>query len=201
MSVVNMQAHEQHVPMTVDDLERLPDDGRRYELVDGRLDVSPAPVSIHSLVESRLCGYLNFVVAPDGYLAMQGAGINFNANRTHHSIPDVVVLNETDFEQPYLTRPPLLAIEVVSPESIIRDHHTKRREYAEFGIQAYWIVTPDDEKPGILEFRLEDGEYREVQQVIGEDIFATDFPFPVKLVPYWLLAKGPWRERIGGEGA
>ncbi|WP_235883796.1 Uma2 family endonuclease [Saccharopolyspora elongata] len=185
--------------MTVDDLERLPDDGRRYELVDGRLDVSPAPVSAHSLTEARLCQYLGFELAPAEFIVMQGAGINFNADRTHHRIPDVVVLNETDFEQPYLTRPPLLAIEVVSRESVLRDHHIKFREYAEFGIQAYWIVTPDDEKPGILEFRLKDGEYREVQQVIGEDVFATDFPFPVKLVPYWLLAKGPWRKRIGGE--
>ncbi|MFI0463839.1 Uma2 family endonuclease [Saccharopolyspora sp. 5N102] len=194
-----MRADEQHAPMTVDDLERLPDDGRRYELVDGRLDVSPAPVSAHSLTEARLCQYLGFELAPAEFIVMQGAGINFNADRTHHRIPDVVVLNETDFEQPYLTRPPLLAIEVVSRESVLRDHHIKFREYAEFGIQAYWIVTPDDEKPGILEFRLKDGEYREVQQVIGEDVFATDFPFPVKLVPYWLLAKGPWRKRIGGE--
>lgn len=199
MTVVNMRADEQHVPMTVDDLERLPDDGRRYELVDGRLDVSPAPVSIHSLVEARLCQYLGFEVAPADFVVMQGAGINFNADRTHHRIPDVVVLNETDFEQPYLTRPPLLAIEVVSPESVLRDHHTKRREYANFGIQAYWIVTPDEEKPGIVELRLENGEYREVQQAIGEDTFATDFPFPIELVPYWLLAKGPWRKRIGGE--
>ncbi|MBB5152977.1 Uma2 family endonuclease [Saccharopolyspora phatthalungensis] len=200
MTVVNMRANEQHAPMTADDLERLPDDGRRYELVDGRLDVSPAPVSVHSLVESRLSAYLGFEVAPDDCVVMQGAGINLNADRTHHRIPDVVVIEAADFEKPYLTRPPLLAIEVVSPESILRDHHTKRREYAKFGINAYWIVTPGDEKPAIVELRLADGEYREVQQVLGEDTFATEFPFPVKIVPQWLLASGPWRDRIGGEG-
>ncbi|MER7077384.1 hypothetical protein [Saccharopolyspora kobensis] len=38
--------------MTVDDLKQLPDDGRRYELVDRTLDVSPAPLSGHSLIEA-----------------------------------------------------------------------------------------------------------------------------------------------------
>ncbi|MEV5538590.1 Uma2 family endonuclease [Saccharopolyspora shandongensis] len=198
MTVVNMRANEQHVPMTVDELERLPDDGRRYELVDGRLDVSPSPARKHSRIENRLA-YLLTDSAPDEYEVLQGAGINLNADRTHHRIPDVLVRRDED-DEPHLTRPPLLAVEVVSPERVLRDHHTKRREYAKFGIQAYWIITPEEEKPGIVELRLEDGEYREVQQVLSEDAFATDFPFPVKIVPHWLLASGPWRERIGGEG-
>lgn len=36
--------------LTVDDLENTPEDGRRYELVDGRLDVSPAPKTLHTRV-------------------------------------------------------------------------------------------------------------------------------------------------------
>ncbi|MEV0699450.1 hypothetical protein AB0I53_16235 [Saccharopolyspora sp. NPDC050389] len=78
---------------------------------------------------------------------------------------------------------------------------TPSGENAAFGIEAYWIITTTEEKPVIVELRLKDSEYREAQQALGEDVFATDFPFPVRLVPHWLLAKGPWRERIGGEGA
>ncbi|NYH53338.1 hypothetical protein HNR06_002927 [Nocardiopsis arvandica] len=40
--------------LTVDDLERTPDDGRRYELVDGRFDVSPAPKPVHTRASHRL---------------------------------------------------------------------------------------------------------------------------------------------------
>ncbi|WP_249124579.1 Uma2 family endonuclease [Saccharopolyspora erythraea] len=189
--------HRQRAPLTVDDLERVPDDGRRYELVDGRLDVSPAPAYGHGVIEGRLCFHLN-AVAPDGYVVAPGVGLNLNAERTHHRIPDVVVLHEEDGEHPYLTKPPLLAVEVVSPESVFRDHHTKRREYAAFGIEAYWIISPAADKPGIAELRLADGEYSEGRQAFGEDVFETDFPFPVKLVPHWLLAAGPWRKHIGG---
>ncbi|QBI56012.1 Uma2 family endonuclease [Streptomonospora litoralis] len=184
--------------LTVDDLARMPDDGRRYELVDGRLDVSPAPVFLHTLIESRLNTYLG-MTAPQEYLVLNGLGINFNADRTHHRIPDVVVLRSQDAEHPYITRPPVLAVEVVSPESVLRDNHTKRREYADFGIESYWIINPAPDKTGISELRLENGQYVEARQVHGEDLFETELPFPVRLVPHWLTADGDWRSHIGGE--
>lgn len=197
MSVVSGWADE-HEPMTVDDLKRLPDDGRRYELVDGRLDVSPSATRKHGRVENRLAFVLTGS-APDEYEVLSDIGINLNAARTHHRIPDVMVRLDVEDED-YPIKPPVLAVEVVSTESVLRDHHIKRREYAGFGIEAYWIITPSAENPSILEFCLENGEYQAVQEVLGEDTFATDFPFPVKFVPHWLVASGSWRDRIGGEG-
>ena len=185
-------------PLTVEDLQRMPDDGRRYELVDGRLDVSPAPVFLHSRVESRLSIHLG-VTAPVEFEVVTGPGIDFNADRTHHRIPDLVVIRAGDAENPYLTRPPLLAVEVVSPESVLRDHHTKRREYAVFGIDSYWVITPDPDEPSIIELRLKDGEYTEVAAAFGKDVLDTELPFPVRVVPQWLLSGGgDWREHIGG---
>lgn len=184
--------------LTVDDLARMPDDGRRYELVDGELDVSPAPVFLHTVIESRLTTHLG-LIAPDDYYVLHGVGINFNADRRHHRIPDVAAVYTEDAEHPYLTRPPKLAVEVVSPESVIRDNHTKRREYAQFGIESYWIIYPAPDKTSLVELRLRNGGYEEAGQVHGEDLFETDLPFPVKLVPHWLTADGPWRSHIGGE--
>ncbi|GAB3447000.1 Uma2 family endonuclease [Streptomonospora sediminis] len=187
-------------PLTVDDLEHMPDDGRRYELVEGRLDVSPAPTSQHSLVDTRLSHVLATQGPDEECVVLSAPGINFNADRTHHRIPDLAVFRVADFEGPYLTRPPLLAVEIVSPSSTFRDHHTKRTEYAKFGIESYWIITLDAEEPGILELRLDDGQYREAAQAFGTDVFETDAPFPVRLVPHWLLAMGAWSTRIhGGE--
>ncbi|TDQ55161.1 Uma2 family endonuclease [Actinorugispora endophytica] len=189
-----------HRRLTSEDLLRMPDDGRRYELVEGRLDVSPAPVFLHTLIESRLTIYLGGI-APDDLMVLSGPGIDFDADRAHHRIPDLAVIHSADAERPYLTRPPLLAVEVVSPESVFRDHHTKLREYAGFGIGSYWIVSPSTDKPGIAEFRLDGDRYVETAQVFGEDVFTTDAPFPVRIVPHWLLADGPWKKRIGGEEA
>ncbi|MFV2196373.1 Uma2 family endonuclease [Nocardiopsis sp. LOL_012] len=184
-------------PLTVDDLHGTPDDGRRYELVDGRLDVSPAPVFLHSRVESRLNAHLTFL-APEGFEVVSTPGINFDADRTHHRVPDLVVIGADGAEEPYLTRPPLLAVEVVSPESSFRDHYTKRQEYAKFGIPSYWIITPDQGRPHLIELRLSEGEYREVSSTSGDDLFETELPFPVRTVPLWLVAPGPWRGRVGG---
>ncbi|WP_017597723.1 Uma2 family endonuclease [Nocardiopsis lucentensis] len=183
--------------LTVDDLKDTPDDGRRYELDDGRLDVSPAPVYVHTRVESRLSYHLT-TPASDDFEVATGPGINVNADRTHHRVPDVAVIHTADAESPYLTKPPLLAVEVVSPESAIRDHHTKRQEYEEFGIPSYWIVNPDPALPSITELRLEDGGYREVTTVVGENILKTDTPFPLSVVPHWLGALGNRRKHVGG---
>ncbi|MEE2043273.1 Uma2 family endonuclease [Nocardiopsis tropica] len=185
-------------PLTVDDLQHTPDDGRRYELVDGRLDVAPAPSSLHTLATGRLTAHLSYA-APVGMLVMDGPGITLDTERTRHRIPDVAVIRSEDFQMPYTTRPPVLAIEVVSPESVFRDHHTKRREYAEFGIPSYWVITPDRDKASIIELRLEDGEYAEVSAAFGEEVFETSVPFPARIVPQWMLRlDGDWRAHIAG---
>jgi Uma2 family endonuclease len=184
-------------PLTVDDLRRLPDDGRRYELVDGRLDVSPAPVFLHSRVESRLVHHLGSL-APEEFEVVGSPGINVNGDRSHHRIPDVAVIRAASAESPYLTKPPELAVEVVSPESVYRDNYTKRHEYAAFGIPAYWVITPDPEQPSIIELRLENGVYTEASATFGEDVLDTDLPFPLRIIPHWLVSAGDWRKHIGG---
>ncbi|MEU0237783.1 Uma2 family endonuclease [Nocardiopsis sp. NPDC006198] len=184
--------------LTVDDLAHTPDDGRRYELVDGRLDVSPAPKPLHSVVDSRLTIHLGNT-APDEFVVLSGPGVNLNGDRTLHRIPDLAVFDHEPPEEGYFDIPPVLAVEIVSPESVLRDNHTKRHEYAAFGIRSYWIVNALADKVGLVELRLEDGVYQEAAQVHGEDVFETDLPFPVRLVPHWLTAGGPWRGSIGGE--
>ncbi|GAA1784511.1 Uma2 family endonuclease [Streptomonospora arabica] len=192
------EAHPQQRPLTVKDLERMPDDGSRYELAEGRLEVSPAPTFIHSLINDRLSFALNRQ-APKGFTVVSGAGINFDADRTHHRVPDLSVIPRAARETPYLTQAPLLAVEIVSKSSVFHDHHTKRTEYAKFGIESYWIINPDLENPGILELRLEDGQYRDASRAFGCDLFTTEAPFPVTLVPYWLVADSDdWQDEIGG---
>ncbi|MGW5876381.1 Uma2 family endonuclease [Nocardiopsis terrae] len=183
--------------LTADDLENTPDDGQRYELVDGRLDVSPAPTNTHFRVASRLNTYLNNLCQGEFEIG-EGPGVNLNPERTTHRIPDLAVFDCDMPEDKYFDVPPLLAVEIVSPESVFRDNHIKRQEYAAFGIASYWIINPLADKIGLLELRLLDGQYQVVTQAYGEEVFETDLPFPVKLVPHWLLASGPWFKNLGG---
>lgn len=191
-------------PLTVDDLDQLPDeDGYRYELVDGRLEVSPRPSKLHSRVQARLVAHLA-MVAPDDFEIHAETDFELNAEGTHDRIPDVAVLRTTDMAAERATRvaPPLVA-EIISPSSAYTDYQTKAREYARFGIRSYWIIEPHPYAPTLLELRLDDqtGRYRELTQVKGEELFQTDVPFPVRIVPYWLVADGPWRELIGGDAS
>ncbi|SEG92931.1 Putative restriction endonuclease [Saccharopolyspora kobensis] len=95
----------------------------------------------------------------------------------------------------------MLAIEVVSESSFFRDYNTKAREQADFGIPAYWVVNPLLEAARMLELRLDGGDYRVVQDAVGENAFTTEFPFQVTIIPDLLMAgaDGPWD--LSGEGA
>ncbi|GAA1091508.1 Uma2 family endonuclease [Nocardiopsis metallicus] len=186
--------------LTVDDLENTPDDGRRYELADGRLHVSPVPKPLHTRVAYRLGFHLGNHASDDLEIG-EGPGVVLGGDPGKHRIPDLAVFDQEPPEEGYYTVPPLLAVEIVSPESVLRDNHTKRYEYAAFGIPSYWIINPHPDKPGIIEFRLVDGAYEEVGQTQDEELFETELPFPVKFVPHWLVASGPWRTNLGGPEA
>ena len=133
--------------MTVDDLELLPEDGNRYELVEGELLVSTAPGLTHQRVSMNLSIILAMYFAqhPIGEV-LATPGIVFDIH--NGVIPDlVVVLNErrdaiTAGER-FIDAPDIV-IEIVSPgtENMRRDRIMKRQVYGKFGVNEYWVVDP-----------------------------------------------------------
>ena len=178
-------------PLTIDDLDLLPDDDNRYELDDGLLVVSPAPANMHQLVLHRLSVTLAGV-CPAAFLILPGPGLEMS--RTQYRVPDLAVLRADDFdaEGKSVTRSPVLAIEIASPSTALYDRNRKKDVYAKFGIESYWIVTPDLEKPSLTVFELTAGEYRLVAEVSGEDTVRAVKPFACEIVPASWVA-GPWQ--------
>jgi Uma2 family endonuclease len=178
-------------PLTVADLDDTPDDGRRYELDDGVLVVSPAPMVIHQIVLSRLEVLLDGACPPE-FMVVGGPGIEMS--ETQYRIPDLVVVRagSVAITDRNLTRPPELAVEIASPSTAHYDRSRKMVVYAEFGIPAYWIVDPDPDRPSITAFGPTAGSYAEVGRAAGEELFVSATPFPVEIVPAELVA-GPWR--------
>ena len=152
----------------------------------------------HARAKSRLLYHLTDA-APDGIEMGIGVSLPLNAAGTQRRQPDIVVFSTVDAPQPWLLRPPLLVVEVLSPASTFLDLVTKRREYAESGIPSYMVVNPARENPGAIELRLDGGEYRDAAQAEGEKVLETVLPFPVRFVPHWLVADGPWRACISAE--
>jgi len=168
---------------TVDDLVQLPDDGLRYELVDGMLLVSPAPRPLHQRASARLFTALNAGCPP--HLEVFFAPLDWQPDRRNSLEPDLLVVAKEDIGTENITEPLALAVEVLSPSSRLRDTTLKHAKYAEGGISSYWIVDPNE--PSIIAYALEHGQYVEVARGANDDVVRLGEPFPVTAVPAELI--------------
>ena len=133
---------------TVEMLDALPDDGRRYELIDGVLHVTPAPSDVHQLVAAAFHRRLHDFVRPTTVArAMISPADVRKEDRTRNRVqPDVFVVRLVDEKRPsypYALADLLLAIEIESPGNPLYDYHTKRELYLANGVAEYWVVNPD----------------------------------------------------------
>jgi Uma2 family endonuclease len=172
-------------PFTIHDLDRMPDDGRRYELVDGALIVSPRPIVWHQKVAFQLAKVLD-EACPQELDVIPGPAVTIS-DVTEFD-PDIVVIHRRQLGDTRLIGPPLLIVEVRSPSTAVIDLNRKKAAYQEFGVPSYWIVNPDRTNPELTVFELADGGYEQVAQVAGDTPFPAKRPFPVDVVPSRLVA-------------
>jgi Uma2 family endonuclease len=151
----------------------------RYEFVDGKLILMNPPTGLHALItfliHNVLLAEINRLKL--SWVILQTVGVRTSINRVR--IPDLCVVSREQIQQ-YINRsalletPVLLAVEIVSPESVIRDYRYKRSEYAAIGITEYWIVDPAEEKVTVLQ--LVEGFYEEKEYKGSDQIVSSTFP-------------------------
>jgi Uma2 family endonuclease len=143
--------------MTVDDLAATPDDGNRYEVIEGELFVSCAPGLPHQLVTGNILyqfmSYLNQnpigrIVSTPGLILSRHSGVIPDLVFYSHSRGDEIIWNER------LNAAPELVIEILSSgrENIARDRVTKLKLYEKHQVKEYWIV--DTENRSVDVYRL-----------------------------------------------
>ena len=169
--------------LTEDDLATMPDDGHRYELLDGTLLVTPAPSEAHQICVGSLLVLLYGARQPG--LQVLPARFDVRLSRITVLEPDVLVARKSDLTPARLEGPPLLAVEVLSPSTRRLDLGTKRLAYEAAGVPAYWLVDPD--VPSLTVLELDAGRYVERATVSGDEAFHATFPFAVTVVPARLL--------------
>lgn len=133
--------------LTVDDLEIMPEDDNRYELIEGELIVSRAPGFTHQEILGNFYFHIkNFLNQnPIGRVVFT-PGVIFNEYNS--VIPDLVFISNERLAEVLLNErvmgAPELIIEIVSPgkENSRRDRIVKRQTYAKFGVREYWVVDP-----------------------------------------------------------
>lgn len=172
-------------PLTADDLERMPDDGHRYELIDGTLIVTPAPGWGHQAVQLELAELLRRH-RPKGVRVLTAAFAVRLAMDTEVQ-PDILVARYEDLTRKNLPAPPLLAVEIRSPSTALVDNHLKRATYARFGILSYWLVDPDPDQPSLTVLELRGAEYVEIAHATGAGAYDAERPYPVTVVPAELV--------------
>ena len=153
---------------TVEMLDALPDDGQRYEIIDGELFVTPAPRRAHQRAVRRL------LILLDGYLRARrdievlASPADIRVGTRTSVQPDLFVVPLDEGQQADMwpaVRALFLAIEVLSPGSARVDRYHKRRLYQRESVAEYWVVDldsrlverwrPGDERPEILAQTLE----------------------------------------------
>ncbi len=173
-----------HVPgpgqgrWTYEDYAALPDDGQRYEIVDGVLFMTPSPSEWHQTAVGRFFRYLATHIEDTGYGRVYMAP--FDVELAHDVVvqPDVlVILNDSrnKITPSRIIGAPDLVVEVASPGTAGYDRRKKQDAYARAGVPEYWIAEPLTGTVEVLV--LETGEYRSL------GVFEGKATLPSRVIP------------------
>jgi Uma2 family endonuclease len=149
-----------HAALTYQDYAALPDDGRRYEIHDGELSVTPAPNPHHQICAASLFRVLDSHVRAHGLGMVLFAPLDVILTDTAIVQPDLVYLAPdrlATVSRRGIEGPPTLAVEILSPSTTAIDRDTKHRLYARHGVPYFWLVDPDAR--AIEAYRLQGDRY------------------------------------------
>ena len=155
------------------------DTDNRYELVLGCLEIMTPPSFRHILISDKIRDALTQEIKrleqPLFCLKETGVRTGWRKSRIVDLlvVPQNQVMESLD-QAAICQEPPLMAIEIVSPESVQRDYRYKRSEYAALEIPEYWIVDPDEQKITVLTFKV--GLYDEIVFRGEQAISSGQFP-------------------------
>lgn len=165
-----------------EDLDQLPDLPRHTELIDGSLVFVSPQRKFHTrvmwLLERALLAHL-----PAGLDVDREMSIRLDSSNRPE--PDLLVYRaeaDTGADQTwYAPEDVVLAVEVVSPDSVDRDRDVKPRKYAAAGISHFWRVEAnDDGLPIVYVYELDPALKAYTPTGIHHNKLKLHVPFPVE---------------------
>ena len=135
-------------PFTYDDYIVLPDDGKRYEIIEGDVSLTPASSTRHQEVQIRLSSALFFHVDRHSLGRVFSSPIDLVLSMVDVVQPDVLFVardREHIIAKKNIVGIPNLIAEILSPSSTSRDQKEKPNLYQRYGLPEYWIVDPDSQ--------------------------------------------------------
>ncbi len=163
---------------TYDDYKALPEDGSRWEVLEGSLCREPAPRPFHQVVVANLLHLLGDFTRERGLGHVLSSPLDVVLSPENVVQPDIVFLSAERMHvmgEENLAGAPSLVVEVLSPTTRERDAFVKRRIYEHFGVLEYWLVDPEAGTVEVL--ALEEGRYRPGGIFrTGEEFSSSCFP-------------------------
>jgi Uma2 family endonuclease len=134
---------------TAHDLLHLPDDGFRYELIDGALRKMTPAGSVHGFLSVEVAYRLSEHVRPNGLGRVFGAETGFRIRRDPDTVlaPDVSFIRKERIQtigipNEYFPEAPALVVEIVSPNDTAEEVDDKMRRWLAAGVELGWVVYP-----------------------------------------------------------
>lgn len=165
--------------LTREDLDALPDDGLRHELIDGAFVMTPAPGVPHQRMAFALARALHDAASgTDLEVLMAPLDVVLGP---HVVEPDIVVAPRRAFTERDLPAAPTLVVEVRSASTGWLDEGRKRTLYEEYAVPHYWLVDPASVSITLLE--LADGHYEQTGFATGDQTIEVSAPLVMPLNP------------------
>ena len=171
------------------DYLRLPDDGKRYEIIEGVIYVANAPGYDHQFAVARLTTYLMLFVMQHDLGIVLNAPFEVHLSEASRPLqPDVLFVrreNQPAAGEQYFAGAPDLVVEVISPGSIQRDRYAKFDAYEKAGVAEYWLVDPKTRAVEV--YTLARGEYALLGQFTDAEIIQSNVLSGLAIVTHTLF--------------
>ncbi len=131
---------------TIHDYRRMEDDGKRYEVINGELLMSPSPNLFHQRISRNLCRIIYSWLHEHKIGQAFAAPLDVYLDEYNVVQPDIVYVareNIVKLERDGVHGAPDLSVEILSPSTSKRDLRDKRELYARCGVIEFWIISPE----------------------------------------------------------
>lgn len=183
---------EVNVKVTYSDYLQFPDDGKRYEVIDGDVSVTPGPNTEHQDVLGRLFVVLTLHMrrTKAGKVLIAPCDVVFDQATVVQ--PDLLYVSQgrrAIVQKAKIAGAPDLVVEILSPSTAVSDRSLKLKTYEKHSVAHYWILDPATR--GLEEYVLVEGKYRLVSKLAGP------VPFEPRVLPGLTIALGEvWADDV-----
>lgn len=167
---------------TLEEYEAL-GEGAPYELIGGKLIMSPSPSFFHQCIQYHLANILGSFAAQHELGIVVGAPLDVRIGDEDVFQPDLLFIRKERvplLEKDKLRVIPDLVIEITSVSTAYQDFGRKSTMYCHYGIEEYWIIEPDDER---IEIRRKHGDFYQIEAVLSKQGVLKSPLFPGLSIP------------------